>query len=47
MNDSAARYLQECVAALDKAERSFLSPRKQRALEEMEVALRDMLGSAA
>ena len=47
MNDSAARYLQECVAALDKAERSFLSPRKQRALEEMEVVLRDMLGNAA
>jgi len=47
MNDSAARYLQECVAALDKAERSFLSPRKQRALEEMEVVLRDMLRNAA
>ena len=47
MNDSAARYLQECVAALDKAERNFLSPRKQRALEEMEVVLLDMLRDAA
>jgi hypothetical protein len=46
-NDEAAKYLQACIAKLDDVERTLLSPRKQRALEEMVFVLRHMREQAA
>jgi hypothetical protein len=47
MNEKGAKYLDEFLTQLSRAERSFLPRRKQRAIEELEIVLKSYLKAAA